>query len=141
MCVLCCAVLTKDEAFIEREIILNCLENAVVCIPDMQRCIIEADRKWLVERFISNCGVVATCPLWTRIKTLIDELRELLFFCNDLAGKPTLPKSTSSALALGNPGLLMTAAAHAQNCASRQVIHGSVGRIMHYTWSVVWAVV
>ena len=37
---------------------------------------------------------VATCTLWTRIKTLIDELRELLFYCNDVAGDPTLPEST-----------------------------------------------
>ena len=96
ICLLRCAALTKDEDFREREIILNCLANAVECIPDMQRCVTEAGSalRWHVERLLTKCGDVATCTLWTRIKTLIDELRELLFYCNDVAGDPTLPEST-----------------------------------------------
>ena len=112
MCVVRSAALTKDADFREREIILNCLENAMGCVPDMQRCIIEARSRWVVEHFLSKCGDTATCTLWTRIRTLIDELRELLFNCNDVTGDPTLPDLHLSALALGNARVAVTASAH-----------------------------
>ena len=40
-CLMCCAVLTTDEEFIERETYLNVLQNACNCCDEIEECFLK----------------------------------------------------------------------------------------------------
>ena len=87
---LCCAVLTTDEEFIERETYLNCVKNAMGVLDLLEHCFIDVGRRDVVAQFVSAGRNAATCSFESCIRKVIDALRTALETANALTGKAPL---------------------------------------------------